>query len=192
MSDYKLQLSDITIGEYIGWYAATNDIMKYEAITGLSHEEARNVPIDQMHSQFDAFEKAMNGKDAIFKNRFTLNGIDFGLIPDFKRTLSAGAYADLMHFTAPENINNEIAKAMCVLYRPVIAVVGDRYEIEQYDNAKHLKNEEAMKRLTMDTVNGVLLFFSIIAMDLQNCSQIFLAKQMMEVNKTIHQLNSSK
>jgi hypothetical protein len=188
MINTELELSDITLGEYIGWYASTNDIMKYQAITGLSIEDARNTPLEQINAEFDLFEKAMAGHGAVFKNRFTLSGVDYGMIPDFKRKLTGGAFADLMHFSNPENIKQDIAKVMCILYRPVTGVSGDSYDIEVYDSAKHLQNEEHMKKLTLDVVNGVLLFFSIIRSDLKSSSQTYLDSQMNQVMETISHL----
>jgi hypothetical protein len=192
MINTELQLSDITVGEYIGWHSATNDIMKYQAISGKSFEKARDTPLEEINMEFDLFEKAMNGHGAVFKNRFTLNGTDFGLIPDFKRKLTGGAFADLMHFTKNENIKQDIAKVLCILYRPISAVHGDTYDIEVYDSAKHLKNEEHMMKLTMDVVNGVLLFFSIIRKDLQSNSQAYLDQQMKLVTETITNLSSQQ
>ena len=66
-------------------------------------------------------------------SRFTINNIEFGLIPNFD-DMSAGEFADL------DDYNSDVEqwhKCMAVLYRPVTNKLDNLYEIEPYIKKKN-------------------------------------------------------
>ena len=72
--------------------------------------------------------KALNEKPKLFKH-FDLNGTTFGFIPHLDQ-ITFGEYIDLDTFFTNED---DLHRALNVLYRPVVTTVGDMYTIEKYD-----------------------------------------------------------
>ena len=85
--------------------------------------------------------------------RFTLNGVEYGFIPDLDE-MSLGEYVDL---------DNNASKwesmhiAMNVLYRPIVTSKVGKYNIEEYTTS----NPEKMLDMPLDAALGSLFFFTI-------------------------------
>jgi len=90
--------------------------------------------------------------------RFDYNGVQYGFIPDLD-DMSFGEYMDLDTFIGD---NENIHRAMNVLYRPIKLKKGDRYVIEDYDTST---SEEA-KNFPLDAVLGAIVFFYTLGKDL--------------------------
>ena len=91
-------------------------------------------------------------------NRFQLNGIDYGFIPDLEN-MSFGEYVDLDTFIGD---NDNLHRAMNVLYRPIDLKQGQRYTLKEYDPDT---NEDA-KNYPLDAVFGAIVFFYNLGRDL--------------------------
>jgi hypothetical protein len=126
----------------------------------------------------------------VFKPIVTLGAKDYGLIPNFKQ-ITAAEYVDLLEFTKPNNIFENLAKALCILYRPVSSKMGDKYDIEEYA-PKHMDNEIDMLMMPMDIVNGALVFFSIVANDLSSCTLTFLEEKAKELKTMVEELKQQE
>jgi hypothetical protein len=91
-------------------------------------------------------------------NRFQMNGIDYGFIPDLEN-MSFGEYVDLDTFIGD---NDNLHRAMNVLYRPIDLKQGQRYTLKEYDPDT---NEDA-KNYPLDAVFGAIVFFYNLGKDL--------------------------
>ena len=91
-------------------------------------------------------------------NRFQMNGIDYGFIPDLEN-MSFGEYVDLDTFIGD---NDNLHRAMNVLYRPIDLKQGERYTLKEYDPDT---NEDA-KSYPLDAVFGAIVFFYNLGKDL--------------------------
>ena len=91
-------------------------------------------------------------------NRFDLNGVKYGFIPDLEN-ISFGEYVDLDTFMGD---NDNLHRAMNVLYRPIDLVQGQRYTLKEYDPDT---NEEA-KNYPLDACFGAMVFFYDLGKDL--------------------------
>jgi hypothetical protein len=91
-------------------------------------------------------------------NRFQLNGKDFGFIPDLEN-MSFGEYVDLDTFMGD---NDNLHRAMNVLYRPIDLKQGQRYTLKEYDPDT---NEQA-KNYPLDACFGSMVFFYNLGKDL--------------------------
>ena len=91
-------------------------------------------------------------------NRFQMNGKDYGFIPDLEN-ISFGEYVDLDTFMGD---NDNLHRAMNVLYRPIDLVQGQRYTLKEYDPDT---NEEA-KNYPLDACFGAMVFFYDLGKDL--------------------------
>ena len=91
-------------------------------------------------------------------NRFQMNGIDYGFIPDLEN-MSFGEYVDLDTFIGD---NDNLHRAMNVLYRPIDLKQGQRYTLKEYDPDT---NEDA-KNYPLNAVFGAIVFFYNLGKDL--------------------------
>ena len=91
-------------------------------------------------------------------NRFKLDGIEYGFIPELDE-MSFGEYIDLDTFIGD---NDNLHRAMNVLFRPIEIKQGSRYILKPYtpDSA------EIAKRFPLDVVLGSIVFFYNLGKDL--------------------------
>jgi len=91
-------------------------------------------------------------------NRFDLNGVKYGFIPDLEN-MSFGEYVDLDTYIGD---NDNLHRAMNVLYRPIDLLQGQRYTLKEYDPDT---NEDA-KNYPLDACFGAMVFFYDLGKDL--------------------------
>lgn len=112
--------------------------------------------------------------------RFTLNGIEYGFIPDLDE-MSLGEYVDL---------DNNASKwesmhiAMNVLYRPIVTSKVGKYNIEEYTTS----NPEKMLDMPLDAALGSLFFFYNLGLELSK--HTILSSNLEEVEEFQEQLTS--
>ena len=89
-----------------------------------------------------------------FQNRFTLNGIEFGMIPNFDK-ITGSEYTDLLKYAdKPEHLHRLIA----VAFRPIkLKDTFKNYQITNYNGTGELC--EIMKDTPMSIVRGFNVFF---------------------------------
>ena len=98
------------------------------------------------------------------ENRFTLNGIEYGLIPNLN-DISQGEYIDL---TTLGSGLEEMNKVMAILFRPIVKEDSFKnYSIEAYGDIT--ERSDIMLDCPMHIVNGSLLFFLNLSRDLRSC-----------------------
>ena len=112
--------------------------------------------------------------------RFTLNGVEYGFIPDLDE-MSLGEYVDL---------DNNASKwesmhiAMNVLYRPIVTSKVGKYNIEEYTTS----NPEKMLDMPLDAALGSLFFFYNLGLELSK--HTILSSNLEEVEEFQEQLTS--
>ena len=98
-----------------------------------------------------------SSNDQLLK-RFTLNGVEYGFIPELD-DMSFGEYMDLDTFIGD---NNNLHRALNVLFRPIEYKRGNRYNIKDYDP----DTSEIAKEFPLDVVLGAIVFFYNLGKDL--------------------------
>jgi len=91
-------------------------------------------------------------------NRFTLNGVEYGFIPELD-DMSFGEYMDLDTFIGD---NDNLHRALNVLFRPIEHKRGNRYKIKDYNP----DTSEDAKDFPLDAVLGAIVFFYNLGKDL--------------------------
>jgi len=111
--------------------------------------------------------------------KFTLNGIEFGFIPNLN-DMSSGEYMDLDGYIIDWEDSH---KSLAVLYRPIKQKSGNKYLIEDYEGSD--KYSELMLDAPMDVVLSSKVFFWTLGRELLKSTMDSLAesKQMSIVNK---------
>ncbi len=97
-----------------------------------------------------------------FKNRFNLEGVEYGFIPNLN-DITTAEYVDLVEYgTKPETLN----KVMAILFRRITNEDAfGNYRIEKYSGTA--LTGEVMKQAPMNIVNGALVFFSSLSKELR-------------------------
>ena len=105
---------------------------------------------DIINNMFDVKHQLING--------FKLNGTNYGFIPSLE-DMSFGEYVDLDTFIGD---NDNLHRAVNVLYRPIQNRQGGRYTIKEYDP----NTSEIAKQFPLDAVLGAVVFFYNLGKDL--------------------------
>jgi len=156
-------LNEITLGQYQEF--SKLDITKESEVQSKMIEIFCKVPVEVVRSMkakdiTDICTIINNMFDVEHQmlNRFDLNGVKYGFIPDLEN-ISFGEYVDLDTFMGD---NDNLHRAMNVLYRPIDLKQGVRYTLKEYDPDT---NEEA-KNYPLDAVFGAMVFFYDLGKDL--------------------------
>jgi len=158
-------LSDITLGEYLKFIEvnkedADEEFLIHKTISifcGISMKEV--LTIDSQEAQDIALEiYAVLSQKAEFVDRFELNGVKYGFIPNLE-DLSLGEYIDLETYLKEDK---NLHKTAAVMYRPIVKEYDDLYDIETYSS--DLKAQEVMKQAPISVISqGVVFFYSIVS-----------------------------
>jgi len=156
-------LNEITLGQYQE-YAKLQDLTEtdlqlktIEIFCNVPEVVVRNMRAtdiveicDIINNMFDVKHQLING--------FKLNGTNYGFIPSLE-DMSFGEYVDLDTFIGD---NDNLHRAVNVLYRPIEHRQGNRYTIKEYDP----NTSETAKDMPLDAVLGAVVFFYNLGKDL--------------------------
>lgn len=143
---------------------------KIEIFTGLERSRIDLVSQKDYKEIVDLIDIAME-QPSEFKPTFKIRDVEFGFIPNFDK-LTAGEYRDLTLYSQDVA---EMHKLMAVLFRPIKKKIGSKYKIVEYNGTE--KRANVMKYMSMDIVNGSLVFFLSLANELINYTQKFTEKE---------------
>ena len=96
--------------------------------------------------------------DSQLISKFTLKDVDYAFIPELDN-MSFGEYMDLDTFIGD---NDNLHRALNVLFRPIKLNKGSRYIIEDYEP----NDSEVAKDFPLDVVLGAIVFFYTLGKDL--------------------------
>ena len=97
--------------------------------------------------------------------------MEYGFEPNLSK-IAYGAYLDIVKYDTFQ-IDDNWAKVMSILYRPITKKIGSMYHIKDYDGTI---DETPFIKLGMDIHFGALFFFVCLLRDLPN----FILKSMMD------------
>ena len=152
-----------------------------ECFCGIDLKDVAKISLSDLDNLVEHFNKLFEQKTK-FINRFTLNGVEFGFIPNLDK-ITNGEYMDI-----DSNISdvNNYHILMGIMYRPITNKYKDRYQIEPYEAKEEYF--ELMKDLTLDIVLPALVFFYHLGTQLLKVLPRFLEEEM---NKMSTQKNTN-
>jgi hypothetical protein len=103
----------------------------------------------------------LNDTEQPLKNIIEIDGIKYGFEPNLSK-IAYGAYLDITKYDTI-TIDDNWAKIMSILYRPVVKHNSVLYEIQPYDGNI---DDTKFKKVTMDIHFGALFFFINLLKDL--------------------------
>jgi hypothetical protein len=138
---------------------------KIEIFTGIAFQKVANMQQTDYEDIIKQIDLALNN-DVPFVNRFTLQGIEYGFIPNFDN-MTVAELGDLKEYGDKEE---ELNKTMSVLFRPINGEDAfGNYTIEDYNGTASRK--ELFKQMPLNIVNGALGFFLSLSNDLETAIQ---------------------
>lgn len=159
-------LSDISLQDFQRFMGANpteenGEELALAIFCGIDKDEYEQFPMNELQEIKDLVAVAITEKPDL--QRFvTIGGVKYGFHPNLE-DISTGEFVDLESYIQDPIKNAE--KWLGVLYRPVTKEQFGRYEVEKYDPVRH--NGDVFRDITMDVVQGALLFFYRLEIALQ-------------------------
>ena len=91
------------------------------------------------------------------RNKFTLNEVEYGFHPNLEE-ITLGEWADL-ETCITDGVNDNMAKIMAILYRPITEKKESFYTIEAYDTSTKPMRIQEFKNMPAELVESALVFF---------------------------------
>jgi hypothetical protein len=178
-------LNEITLGQYQKFYKLiTNnpdsEFVRQKTVSifcNVEMKDVRQMLLSSIDEVYNGLIELFNGSPELI-SRFTINNIEFGLIPNFD-DMSAGEFADL------DDYNSDVEqwhKCMAVLYRPVTNKLAKFYDIEPYKGTEQYA--ETMKDTPVAIVLAVQVFFYNLSKELLSVTMDYL-EQLPQSDKAI-------
>lgn len=189
--DIPTRLSEVTLQQYQKYLELIEANSEAQEGENLEHflalktlEIFANVPyktglmlkVRDVNNAISKIHDMLNHKPPL-RMQYKLGDTTFGLIPKLD-DMSFGEYIDLDKYITDWK---EMHKAMAVLYRPIDAMIGDQYTIQEYKGDNYW---EAMKHMPLDVVFSSLLFFYHLGIELSQITLNYLSQQ--ESSKELH------
>jgi hypothetical protein len=173
------EISQITLSQFMAYHNAVDDVERVMVIIDKSREYCEGLKADSAQTIIQLFEEVIDGSAAQFERIITVNGKRLGFLPDinsmtFREHVDLDQLAQTIWLDGKPCDYTELPRLMAVMFRPVTEQVGDYYNIEKYDLDKTARYMPEIMQLTLDRVNGALLFFSSIGAELANNSLVYL------------------
>ena len=159
-------LNEITLGQYQEFSKLENNteikpvdiqLKMIEIFCNVSDLVVRNMKATDITEICNILNNMFDTEHQLV-NRFKLNGVDYGFIPELD-DMTFGEYVDLDTFIGD---NDNLHRAANVLFRPIEFKRGDRYTVKDYDS----DTSEVAKDFPLDVVLGAIVFFYRLGKDL--------------------------
>jgi hypothetical protein len=169
----------ITLGKYIDFKnAGDNVFLQAQVITGLTKEELREKSMEDINPMIQKFIDDVKGYNENKLEKFMhIGGKKFGFHPHLD-TMTYGEYLDLNSLV--DDLTNNLPKIMSILYRPVTSEFMHTYTIENYNSDKHLQYADLFREVDMVFVNGAMVFFCLLRIDMLSTSLKSLDQKMID------------
>jgi len=132
-------------------------IKKIEIFCKLSREQIMNLEYDSVENISQILDSILEKQPALVE-RFEVNGIKFGWMPDLDKM----TYAELLDLNGNISDWSAMHIAMGVLYRPIKNESNGLYNIEKYEGDKY---HQYIRKMPLSAVIGAMVFFWNLGLD---------------------------
>ena len=174
------------LDNYIDDEEAQTAILLYK-LCGIEPALLNNISKESYNVLKNDLSKFMNITETPLQRIIKINGIDYGFEPNLSK-ISYGAYSDISRYDTIQ-IDDNWAKIMSILYRPIIKTNTGNYSIKAYDG---IIDDEMFLNVGMDIHFGSLFFFVNLLMDLQASILNYSMETVKEDLPTIYNIISQK
>jgi hypothetical protein len=160
--------SEIKLSQYLRYLQVVKDnaddetficIQMVAIFCNLDVKDVMKIPVNDFAEIVQTISKVLDEPQQLVRT-FNLNKIKYGFIPNFDK-ITLGEHATIDTLLGD---TNNLALMMSVLYRPITKKALPFYAIEPYDGDE--TKAELFKEVTLDIVNGSMLFFWILSKEL--------------------------
>lgn len=160
----------ITLQQFVSYQSGRNEVERVMAATGQSRRVVEGFKMSTLTELINTFDNAIKVGVPMHQQTVVINGVRLGFIPDLN-DLTLREHIDLDSYAQEiwkkdSNDYTNLPKLMAILFRPVTDIFGKYYRIEPYDSERVKYYIDVVNLLTMDKVNGALVFFSTIVKEL--------------------------
>jgi hypothetical protein len=148
------------VGQYVDYMANDgSDVNRVMALTGMSRDNVCKLSISQIQDVIDFFEAVLQNPVGHFQPKWKHKGVTYGFHP----YIDAISFREWMDLNAMmKDFPKSMPYILAVLYRPVVAEMMDRYEIEEYNSQVIEKRVGVFREMPLHYANGCMVFFSLI------------------------------
>jgi hypothetical protein len=139
---------------------AQTAILLYK-LCGIEPGLLNNISKESYNSLKNDLAKFMNTTEMPLQQKIHIGGVEYGFEPNLSK-MSYGAYADISKYDTIQ-IDENWAKIMSILYRPIDKTHSDYYSIKAYEGKI---DDNLFLNVPMDVHFGTLFFFVHLSMDL--------------------------
>jgi len=192
--------ADVTIGQYqeIMSIQTTNKISKFieslSIILDCDPQVIRDMNMKKYNELVADFQFLSKQPESVIEHIIEVDGKRYGMIPqlDF---ISTGEWMDAESWK--DDAVNNIHLYAALLYRPITKEDGEVYEIEPHKSSGFLERANLFRdRLSINVINGAVLFFSSSAIEFTKILADYLAESTKEaqslMKKTQTQTHTKK
>ena len=140
-----------------------------EIFCNVDYKDCRNIKFSDVEKIIEVLTKTFQEKPELVTT-FKMGGVEYGFIPNLQE-ISFGEYIDLDSFLPSEQ---DLHRAMNVLYRPITNKAAGKYSIAEYD----IDTKEIMKQIKLDAVLSSLFFFQSLGLELLSVTSNYLQEEM--------------
>lgn len=160
----------ITLQQFVSYQSGRNEVERVMAATGQSRRVVEGFKMSTLTELINTFDNAIKVGVPMHQQTVVINGVRLGFVPDLN-DLTLREHIDLDSYAQEiwkkdGNDYTNLPKLMAILFRPVTDIFGKYYRIEPYDSERVKYYIDVVNLLTMDKVNGALVFFSTIVKEL--------------------------
>jgi len=160
----------ITLQQFVSYQSGRNEVERVMAATGQSRRVVEGFKMSTLTELINTFDNAIKVGVPMHQQTVVINGVRLGFIPDLN-DLTLREHIDLDSYAQEiwkkdTNDYTNLPKLMAILFRPVTDIFGKYYRIEPYDSDRVKYYLDVVNLLTMDKVNGALVFFSTTVSEL--------------------------
>lgn len=156
-------------------------IIALDILCGVAPTFASQMPVEMLSHVMDSLNKFMSDTTFDLQRIITIDGVEYGFEPNLSN-MAYGAYLDISKYDKI-TIDNNWAKIMAILYRPVVSKTGKLYEIKEYTG---MEVDTVFLKTTMDVNFGCIGFFLHLSKDLT----LYTLKSLKEGQEMNHLLQS--
>jgi hypothetical protein len=139
--------------------------LMFSHLCGLDAEYVQSLSVEDFNEIKGMLEGFIHSTDLPLQKIIKIGDVEYGFEPNLSQ-ISYGAYADISKF-GELTINDNWAKIMSILYRPIANKKGDTYSIKPYEG---IGDDKVWLNVSMDIHFGALFFFVHTLMDLLNAT----------------------
>lgn len=174
--------SDVSLKTYQNYVSKIEGLTNEDEIVIQSVSSLCNIPLNlikhlkredikQLYTKLSKLISLPINKQII--DKIDIGGVKYGFHSNLDE-MTLGEFVDLDEYS--KNGVDGIQYILSILYRPITEEKGNKYNIEPY-NEKHIENARLFEELSIDVVNGVMVFFYHLGSELLKNSQGYLDKE---------------